>query len=233
MNQKKSNNQNSHEQNSDGLSKVISESELKQDVDNEVDNLLNNYGVDTEVSKNRYNMDERLERMRQRVIQHSPTSQQIALKKSPVTTLLWLIGCLLLIALLIVQYAVFNINTLIKDPEHNAQLIEVCELLSCSLPSANLNELIIQNLQHEATTSNQTNIKASITNQGAHSQLYPNLKVSISGQNGLIGEFVAEPKDYLLSEEQTEIASTHENYFMFTIPVDDTTVSNIDIQPFY
>ncbi len=205
--------------------------------DNEVDNLLNNYGVGVEAPEQRSYMNDRLEKMRQRVTHDTPTSQQIASKKSPVAFILWLLGCVLLIALIIVQYVVFNVNTLVKDADANAKLMSACKILSCSLPSADLNNLQLGGVGHRASlvgsADRESDVIASLINHGTQPQLYPNLRVSIQGENGLLGEFVAQPKDYLISEEQVEMAPSHEVFFMFTVPVHNDEILSVDIKPFY
>ncbi len=203
-------------------------------LDNEVDNLLSNYGVDIETSKERSYKNERLEKMRSRVLSDSPDGMQG--KKSPMSFILWAIGCVLLVALLIVQYTVFNVNSLVKKPSTQATLSTVCHILSCSLPSADLNNIHIGNVQHRNSTvgnsASETDIIASITSLSDKRQLYPNFKITIHGVNGLLGELVVQPKDYLLSEKQIEMA-TNESFFMLTVPINNAQISKVDVVPFY
>ncbi len=200
-------------------------------LDNEIDDLLSNYGVGVETSKESADRDERLEKMRKRILEDASTNKTNITKKSPMSFLLWLIGCVLLVTLLLVQYAIFNVNSLVKNPESQAKLDKVCKILSCSLPSADLNNIRISNIQHGAV-NNETNIVASITKLASVKQLYPNLKISIYGMNGLLGELIVQPKDYLLSEKQIEMANS-ETFFMLTVPINNNEINNINIVPFY
>ncbi len=115
--------------------------------------------------------------------------------------------------------------------------MSACKVLSCSLPSADVNNVLLGGVGHRnsmiGSRDKDSDIIASIINQGNQSQLYPNLKVSVQGENGVLGEFVAEPKDYLISEEQVEIAPSHEVFFMFTVPIKNDEIVSIDIKPFY
>lgn len=202
---------------------------------NDVDDLLNDYGVTVETSTGLFDIDERLEKMQQRLLTDSSSANN-SQKKSVISFILWLIGCILLVALSVVQYAVFNINSLVKQPTAQAKLVTVCNILYCRLPSADLSKLHIAKVQHGHSRvgdfANETDIFASIVNVSNVKQLYPNLKISIYGVNGLLAELVLQPKDYLLSEKQIEMA-TAENFFMLTVPINDDDIRKIDIVPFY
>ncbi len=181
--------------------------------------------------------DERLEKMRKCILINASSTEQNTQKKSFISAFLWFIGCILLTALLVVQYTIFNINKLVKQPNAQKKLAIVCKILSCSLPSAELDNLYIDNVQHRRSkignSDKETDIIASVNNLSDSRQLYPNLKIMIHGVNGLSAELVLRPKDYLLLEKQTEMASSSENFFMLTIPINDDEISNIDITPFY
>lgn len=150
--------------------------------------------------------------------------------------ILWIIGCLVLIMLLFAQYVIFNLNTLVKTPEHAAQLQEVCAVAACSLPSANLMAFNITNLVYESSKIKAANtfsdIKASLKNQSTEAQLLPSLKVSVYDDNAVIGEFIALPKDYLASK-QNSLPAEQNKAFMFTIPVASNQISRVAIEPIY
>ncbi len=205
-------------------------------LDNEVDNLLSNYGVDVETSKERSYKDDRLERMRKRVLTESPDETQDIHQKSPMAFIIWSIGCALLVVLLLVQYTIFNVNSLVRKPSTKATLSTVCKILSCSLPSADVNNLHIGNIEHKASSvgnpNTESDIVASITSLNDKKQLYPNFKITIHGFNGLLGELVIQPKDYLLSEKQIEMASS-ESFFMLTVPINNNEIMKVDVVPFY
>ncbi|MBS9779706.1 MAG: DUF3426 domain-containing protein [Moraxellaceae bacterium] len=214
----------------DGLGKARAERKNFA-LDNDIDDLLSDYGVGIETSQDRTDRDARLEKMRKRVLEDSSNHRANLSKKSPLAFLLWLIGCILLITLLVVQYAIFNVNSLVKNPESQAKLAQVCKFLSCSLPSANLDNIRVSNIEH-GVVNNETKVVASINQLENVRQLYPNLKISIYGLNGLLGEMVLQPKDYLLSEKQIEMANS-KTIFMLTIPISNNEINNINIVPFY
>ncbi len=56
----------------------------------------------------------------------SNSSAGQAQAQHPAALILWLSGCLVLVMLLFAQYVIFNLETLIKDPDHAARLQAVC-----------------------------------------------------------------------------------------------------------
>lgn len=214
---------------------LASQGDHENDDNSGLNELLNDYGVQTEEIEPIFT-EQRLEKMRERSINKTPTSQQEALKKSPLALLLWFIGCLLLIALLFAQYAIFNVNDLIKNPTHRNKLISACNMLSCSLPAADLESFAIINLRHRPSrvesTDTDMDILADIQNTSNEAQLYPNLKVTINGENGKLGEFIAAPADYL-PVNQEQLSANQKKGFMFTVSLKDSEVSNVNIEPIY
>lgn len=156
--------------------------------------------------------------------------------QNPAALLLWLSGCLVLVMLLFAQYVIFNLETLIKNPEHAARLQAVCAVAACSLPSADLAALNISNLKVEPSNIKAANafsdIEAWLVNQSVQPQLLPSLKVSIYGTDSLIGEFIAMPGDYLASP-QNLLTAEQIKPLMFTIPITHEQISKITIDPIY
>ena len=166
----------------------------------------------------------------------SNSSAGQAQAQHPAALILWLSGCLVLVMLLFAQYVIFNLETLIKDPDHAARLQAVCAVAVCSLPSADLTTLNITNLNVRPSNIKAadefSDIEAWLVNQSLQPQLLPSLKVSIYGADSLIGEFIAMPGDYLASP-QNLLTAEQIKPLMFTIPITQKQIREITIDPIY
>ncbi len=219
---------------------VSSTSSNDAESDNDLNDLLSGYGVNVENAEKKQSIykdgGDPLKKTLDRVIGEKPTQQQLAKKKPLSIFLVWSLGCFFLVALLVAQYLIFNVNTLVKNPEHRASLTSVCKLLSCRLPSADLSTLGISHVKHRASLVNDAKKNADIigalVNISERDQLYPNLKVTIQGSQGVLGEFVAAPKDYLITE-QDQIGAEQAKLFMFTVPLNNEQITEVKITPFY
>lgn len=153
-----------------------------------------------------------------------------------VAMLLWSAGCLVLILSLFAQYIIFNLNTLIKNPDHAARLEAVCVIAACRLPSADLDAFAISDLTFRASKIKAANafsdVQATLSNQSAQTQLVPSLKVSIYGSEALVGEFIAMPNDYLMAH-QSQLSANYSQSFMLTIPLTPQQIDRIIIEPIY
>lgn len=153
-----------------------------------------------------------------------------------VASLLWALGCLVLALLLFAQYVIFNLDTLVKNPAYAEHLQKICAIAVCSLPSADLSALTITELTHKPSQIKKagtfSEVSATLNNQSAQAQLYPNVKVSVYGTDALLGEFIAAPNDYLLST-QNQIAADSRRQLLFTIPVANTQIREVSIEPLY
>lgn len=157
-------------------------------------------------------------------------------ERRSLATLLWLIGCLVLVLALFAQYVVFNLNTLLKNPDHAARLETVCAIAACSLPSADLEAFIIADIDFSASkienANTFTDIKATLENQSTKTQLLPSLKVSIYDHDSLLGEFIALPEDYLIGRQE-QLAAGYGKPFVFTIPISAKQISQVTIKAIY
>ena len=153
-----------------------------------------------------------------------------------ISTLLWAVGSGLLILLLLTQYMIFNINNLAKNPALASRLQTVCSVLPCTIPPADINAFIITKptikTSQVKNARNFSDIQAQLVNGDIQTQLLPNLKVSIYTQDTIIGEFIAQPSDYLLSSE-TKLAAERHKSVMFTVPITAKKISKVMIEPFY
>ena len=153
-----------------------------------------------------------------------------------IASLLWTLGCLVLILLLFAQYVIFNLDDLVKNPAHAERLQKVCAIAACSLPSANLAALSTSYIKHQPsrikTASSFSDISITLNNQSAQAQLLPHVKVSVYGDNALIGAFIAAPEDYLLST-QSQLGASSRKQLLFTIPVANAQISKVSVEPIY
>ena len=171
------------------------------------------------------------ERVKKAQAKFTPTPQ-----RRSIASLLWTLGCLVLALLLFAQYVIFNLETLVKNPVYAERLQAVCAVAVCSLPSADLTAFTITNLNHKSSKikmdGKSSDVSATLNNQSAKAQLYPNIKVSVYGANDLIGEFIAMPADYLLSK-QSQLAADNSQNMLFTIPIADREIREVTISPLY
>ena len=153
-----------------------------------------------------------------------------------ITKGLWLAGCLVMLLLLSAQYVIFNIDTLVKNPTVAARLQAICSSVGCRLPHADISALTVNNISYRSSkvTAAPTfsDIQANLVNESTQSQLLPSLKVSVYGKNDIIGEFIAQPKDYLSSTE-SQLAGERSKSVMFTVPIRAKQISQVMITPIY
>ena len=156
--------------------------------------------------------------------------------KHSIATILWTLGCLVLALLLAAQYVIFNLETLVKDPLNAERLQTVCAIAACGLPSADLEALTVTTPNHLSsqikTTGEFSDISATLINQSSQAQLYPDIKVSVYGDEGLIGEFIASPKDYLLGK-QSQLAASSGRQLLFTVPIANEQIRDVTMMPLY
>lgn len=153
-----------------------------------------------------------------------------------IASLLWILGCLVLALLLAAQYVIFNLENLVKNPAYAQRLQSICSVAACSLPSADLSALTISNTFHRSsqikTAGTFSDIGAILSNSSPQSQLYPNVRISVYGRNEIIGEFIADPNDYLLGK-QSQLAANTDRQLLFTIPVANAQIREITMAALY
>ena len=153
-----------------------------------------------------------------------------------IASLLWILGCLVLALLLAAQYVIFNLENLVKNPAYAQRLQSICSVAACSLPSADLSALTISNTFHRSsqikTAGTFSDIGATLSNESTQAQLYPNVKISVYGRDKLIGEFIADPNDYLLGK-QSQLAANTDRQLLFTIPVANAQIRDITMTALY
>lgn len=161
-------------------------------------------------------------------IAHTPSQEQLLTKRSLLGQVMWGIGVLGLLGFLAGQYVFFNADGLAKTGKA-AFISNLCQ--SC-LPSANISALTttysLQNGQADFTTD----LIGVISNTSTTAQLYPNLKITVTGKHGLIGDLAVAPKDYL-DTPQKLIGASSNGRFMLTLDAPANEIVSVTIEPFY
>lgn len=206
----------------------LDSSAVNEQDDTDLSQLLTDLGVSPDEEENTNQARDNNIKAR---VQLSPTSTQ-----NSIATGLWAAGCLVLALLLMAQYVIFNLDNLVKNPTVAARLQTICSSAACSLPHADITALNIKKLAYRPSkvksAATFSDVQADLINESPQSQLLPNLKVSIYGSNAIIGEFIAQPADYLLSTEN-QLAAERSKSVMFTIPVATNQISDVQIIPIY
>lgn len=165
-------------------------------------------------------------------ISKTSSSQSKALRQGMFNQVLWALGSFLLLALLVAQYASFNVDNLVKDPKHRATLSAACQILSCTLPSADINAFTVQSIHRpSAHIEGQTDIAGYLNNQSVE-QLYPDLLITLHGKDGVVGEALVAPKDYLVVDARL-IASGAHVPFLLTLDAPNSEVERVDVRAVY
>ncbi len=164
---------------------------------NSVSSLLEKFGV-ASTTEPSLKQDEYIEKISQRFNQQQPTSQQAVERKALGMQLVWLLGSILLVFSLFIQYIVFNIDNLIKNPDTAEKLINTCQTLKlpCNLPSTDLTVIHIKTISVNAK-GNQSDVIFTLSNQSDIRQLYPNLRIRLLNNTNTIAQTVISPNEYL------------------------------------
>ena len=126
-----------------------------------------------------------------------------------------------------VQYALFNVDKLAKNPETANFIYTVCNIISCSVPSANLDALSIT-----SSLKNQKDIIIDIANQTNSEQLFPYLLVQLKDSQGVVvADFVADTKDYLSQSQTTLLANQHKRIMLSVSENSAPKVSTVTVTP--
>ncbi|MDO5651696.1 MAG: zinc-ribbon domain-containing protein [Moraxella sp.] len=210
---------------------VVDRSLNKQRPDDDLSDIL---GVDidniipaAEPSAARQGEPDIYQKIQARLESHAPTQEQLAKKRPFSTQFMWLIGCILLIGLMGLQYIFFNADSLLKQPEYAAKLHKVCTFLPCNPPSADSSAFEITH-QVRIFNAKTTNLLVTLNNTSADNQLYPNLKITFVGDNGVIGELI----DYLTTPQRL-LTSGQQKSLMLGVDLASGNIKTVNIEPFF
>lgn len=165
-----------------------------------------------------------------RLSEHAPTQEQLATKRSLSSQLLWLAGCVLMIAALAVQYVVFNQDAIAKNPTQAELVQHWCSI--CKLPAADTQAFKINHQLKNGSADYSTDLSGTLKNTSDAEQLYPNLRIQVMGNAGLVGDLVLSPSDYLAVYHRSLIPG-QETRFLLTLDVAIKDVKSVTIEPFY
>lgn len=165
-----------------------------------------------------------------KVFKQKPTTQQMATRKSFIGQLMWLLGCVILLGLMVVQYTLFNLETLITNPAYHQKIQSFCALAKCSTPNADLGSIgVTSSLSNK---KGKTDIIIVIFNRSSQEQLYPDLVVKLKNKDGVVvGDFIASRKDYL-AESQNSILGNQQKRIMLTAKTDKAPTT-VEVTPIY
>lgn len=165
-----------------------------------------------------------------KAMSHKPTTQQLATKKSFIGQFMWFVGCLILLGLMLVQYTLFNLESIIANPAHASKVHAFCDMAKCSAPHADLGSIGIT-AEHK-NHQNQTDVLITITNRSSQEQLYPDLLVRLKDNQGtVVADFVATRSDYLAESQKSILGNQTKRIQLTTIPKQTPTV--VEVTPLY
>lgn len=128
------------------------------------------------------------------------SSQQSLNAKFFNMSIIWGLGSLLLIFVLVAQYIIFNINTLITSKTNAALLSTICHKIpACQLPLADTELIDVQMLAlaHSSKQAGQTDMIFTLTNTTDNNIIYPSVKVSLRSGNTILAQTLLTPSHYL------------------------------------
>lgn len=165
-------------------------------------------------------------------LSYGPSQEQLAKRQGVGAKFGWLVVCVAMLVLLGVQYVVFNADAIAKNPQKAELMGSLCSSLPCPKISANPNAFDITYTTQPSTADYATDLVATIKNTSTTEQLYPNLKITITSDSGVIGDLAIAPTEYLTAEHRL-LAPEQNNRFMLTLDIDPQMITSIQIEPFY
>lgn len=124
-------------------------------------------------------------------------------RRRGVPTVVWALGVLLLLPLLVGQFAFFYRNELAQVPALRPHLERFCGWLRCALPSvrhAGVPELIQTRIAPHPRYANVLRLRASLVNRSEREQWLPLMQISLTDSEGrLLARRTFAPRQYLES----------------------------------
>lgn len=168
---------------------------------NDVTLMLEDLGVGVK-HETAPNEDEYQKKLEQRL--SSQVASQRRLKTGSGMTMVWAVGSLLLGLALWVQYTLFNMNDLVKDPVKAGHVATLCSLLSCKPPLADTKAIDVRTLSlTSASDAQKSDMILSLKNTTQQTVLFPNLKVTLRQGNETKAQFVLTPNQYTEANNTT------------------------------
>lgn len=134
-----------------------------------------------------------------------PPAQGAAGKTHPLATLGWIIGIVIALTVLVLQYGYFMRNDLARYTQLRPWLEQLCKIAECRIPPLrDLAKIAILNRQviEDPATPGALSVHATIENQASFPQPYPILQLTLSDINGrLLGRGRFTPRQYLVKKD--------------------------------
>lgn len=170
------------------------------------------------------------QKMQARLANKSPTQEQLIKQRSTGYYVLWSVGIVLMILLAAAQYAIFNRHAIAKNPKYASVISALCP--ACYIPAADPTAFSTEYTLQKGQADFTTDMIVAIANHSPTAQIFPNLKITIQGQQGVIGELALAPSEYL-EVSQLESGSGQHTRFMLTLDLALSEIEVITIEPFY
>lgn len=126
---------------------------------------------------------------------------KISLGQRLKTNITWILGILLLILLLFIQYSYFLRIELSQDKDWRPWLSALCQLANCTVPpQRNIKAIHITNrdIRQHPRTDNALLINVTMKNDASFTQPFPNMLMRMTGTNGVIvAKRLFRPQEYL------------------------------------
>jgi len=135
----------------------------------------------------------------------SPASQGKSPRPHPFATLGWIMGIVIALAVLVLQYGYFMRNDLARYSQMRPWLERLCKIADCRIaPLRDVRRIAVLNRQviEDPSTPGALLVRATIENQAPFAQPYPILQLSLSDIQGrLLGRGRFTPQQYLVKKD--------------------------------
>lgn len=171
---------------------------------NDVTSMLEDLGVGV-----KYEMPPSQDEYQQKLDQRlsAQVASQSRVKTGSGMTAVWAIGSLLLGLALLVQYMLFNMNELVKDPSKAGHIATLCSIIQCKPPLADTNAIDVKTLSiNSASDPQKSDMILALKNTTQQNVLFPNLKVTLREGNATKAQFVLTPSQYTEANNVTMLS---------------------------
>lgn len=200
---------------------------------NDVDNMLENMGVNT-LQERMPTTQEYQEKIKARFDNQHSHQHEVEASSGGGLGIVWVLGSLLLGATLLGQYVFFNVDSLVKNPDHASKIGMLCGIIpSCKLPIADTTQLDIQSQSLVGLKGGKSDLIFTIQNKGTEKAIYPNLKVSLRDGNETFAQFVITPQQYLAEANGKYLLSQQVHPVKLRIESASKKSSQANIEAFY
>jgi predicted Zn finger-like uncharacterized protein len=125
----------------------------------------------------------------------TPTKTPVALSHY----IIWGLMCMLMLMLLLAQFAYFNFERLAADPAHYQQMRHLCRIAGCHVPVIDASQIKISKVtaRKHPNQAKVTRFSVTLTNQALETQPLPALKLTLREQGEISAGRLIQPTEYL------------------------------------